>query len=240
VNDSIEIAHTIKKPTVVCLCGSTRFYDAFQRANYEETMKGNIVLSVGFCAHAKDEMERVHSQDVGITPQQKAELDELHKRKIDLADEILVLNVGGYIGESTASEIHYARLLGKGIRYLESTPETRGGSFVDLELSEATDPFGWTESGTDIPPDDEDNGSVYCLFESPDLVTDVNPRGYGVGWYNSASDLWITVEGRRVDARWFQVIRPNEAPPPDFPEDDDEPDDFDTFLGDDPELIGER
>jgi hypothetical protein len=101
---------------IVCLCGSTRFYEAFQDANYRETMAGRIVLSVGFVGHRAGE---IHGEGVGCTPEQKVALDELHKRKIDLADEILVLNVGGYVGESTASEIAYARLLGKLVRWLE-------------------------------------------------------------------------------------------------------------------------
>lgn len=111
------------RPPVVCLCGSTRFYDAFQRANYEETMAGKIVLSVGFYRAALAELEtgprhEYHGENIGCTPEQKIALDELHKRKIDLADEIYVLNVGGYIGESTRSEIEYAEAQGKPIRYL--------------------------------------------------------------------------------------------------------------------------
>jgi hypothetical protein len=102
-------------PTIVCLCGSTRFYEAFQRANYEETMLGNIVLSVGFFVHSKDQ---VHGEGLGCTPEQKIKLDELHKKKIDLADEVLVLNVDGYIGESTRSEIEHAQRANKKIRYL--------------------------------------------------------------------------------------------------------------------------
>lgn len=103
-------------PKIVCLCGSTRFYQQFQRANYEETMAGNIVLSVGFYMHRS---EQAHGEKWGCTPEQKIKLDELHKRKIDLADEVLVLNVGGYIGESTRSEIEYAEALKMPIRYLE-------------------------------------------------------------------------------------------------------------------------
>lgn len=111
-----EILRELEKPTVVVLCGSTRFYTAFQRANYEETMKGRIVLSVGFFVHSEGQ---AHGEGVGCTPDQKRALDELHKRKIDMADEVLVLNVGGYIGDSTRGEIAYAELLGKPIRYLE-------------------------------------------------------------------------------------------------------------------------
>lgn len=110
-------AGTRTGPHVVCLCGSTRFYTAFQEANYRETMAGNIVLTVGFYPHAAD---RAHGEELGVTPEQKVALDELHKRKIDMCDEVFVLNVGGYIGESTRSEIAYAERVGKPVRYLET------------------------------------------------------------------------------------------------------------------------
>lgn len=103
------------RPTIVCLCGSTRFYKEFMEANYRETMAGKIVLSVGFYPHATKEM---HGEGVGATDPQKAALDELHKRKIDLCDEVLVLDVGGYIGSSTRGEIEHATKLGRPIRYL--------------------------------------------------------------------------------------------------------------------------
>lgn len=109
------------KPRIVCLCGSTRFYEQWQEANYSETMAGKIVLSVGFYPHAA---EFAHAAHVGVTPEQKVALDELHLRKIDLADEILVLNVGGYVGESTGREIAYAQQTGKQVRWLE-TPDER-------------------------------------------------------------------------------------------------------------------
>lgn len=97
-------------PRVVCLCGSTRFGDAFRDAMRNETLAGNIVLSVGLLGHA---------EGLDMDGPIKAKLDELHKRKIDLADEVLILNVGGYIGASTRSELEYARMLGKYVRYLE-------------------------------------------------------------------------------------------------------------------------
>jgi len=105
----------VSKPTVVTLCGSTRFYPAFQEANFRETMAGRIVLSVGFYPHNA----QVHGEGVGITPEQKEALDVLHKQKIDLSDEILVLNVGGYIGDSTKGEIRHAIKTGKKVRWLE-------------------------------------------------------------------------------------------------------------------------
>ena len=104
------------RPEIVCLCGSTRFYNEFQQANYDLTMAGKIVLSVGFYPHAK--AKHGHGEGVGHDSSEKVALDELHKRKIDLADEVLVLNVDGYIGESTRSEIEYAEAHGKPVRYL--------------------------------------------------------------------------------------------------------------------------
>jgi len=106
----------MSKPTIICLCGSTRFYDAFQKANYDLTMQGNIVLTVGFYQHSSTQ---AHGEGVGCDDEQKKKLDELHKKKINLADEILVLNVGGYIGNSTRSEIEHARKTDTRVRYLE-------------------------------------------------------------------------------------------------------------------------
>lgn len=110
------------RPNIVCLCGSTRFYEKFMEHNYLETMHGNIVLSVGFFMHRKGD---AHGESSGCTPEQKIALDELHKRKIDLADEVFVLNVGGYIGKSTRSEIDYAEAHRKPIRYLEPIDAAR-------------------------------------------------------------------------------------------------------------------
>ncbi len=115
----------VRRPRIVCLCGSTRFYDAFQEANYQLTMAGKIVLSVGFYPHSK--AQHGHGEGVGHDSAEKVALDELHKRKIDLADEVLVLNVGGYIGESTRGEVSYAERLGKPVAYLEPLDAAKGG-----------------------------------------------------------------------------------------------------------------
>ena len=109
----------INRPTIVTLCGSTRFYEAFQRANYEETMAGRIVLSVGFYPHSA---EQAHGEAIGCTPEEKERLDQLHLAKVALGDEVLVLNCGQYIGESTARELAYARSLGKPVRFWEALP----------------------------------------------------------------------------------------------------------------------
>lgn len=103
------------RPEIVVLCGSTRFYDDFQQANYEHTMAGRIVLSVGFYPHAK--ATHGHGEGVGHDSAEKVALDELHKRKIDLADWVYVLNRDWYIGESTRNEIHYAIANSKPVRY---------------------------------------------------------------------------------------------------------------------------
>ena len=100
-------------PAIACLCGSTRFMETFFEVGWGLTLLGKIVLSVGVCKHAKD-----HGAEA-LGPDVVAKLDELHLRKIDLADEVWVLNVGGYIGESTAREIAYAIETGKPVNYLE-------------------------------------------------------------------------------------------------------------------------
>ena len=104
----------IGKYKVITLCGSTRFKDAFLEAQKRLTLAGNIVISVGLFGHSGD-------SEVWA-PGTKEMLDDMHKRKIDMADEIFVINVGGYIGSSTRSEIEYALQTGKRVSYLE-TPE---------------------------------------------------------------------------------------------------------------------
>ena len=96
---------------VITLCGSTRFKDAFLEAQKRLTLEGNIVISVGLFGHSGDEEV--------WTPGTKEMLDDMHKRKIDMTDAIYVINVGGYIGQSTRSEIEYAKNNGKKILYLE-------------------------------------------------------------------------------------------------------------------------
>ena len=106
----------VGKYRVITLCGSTRFRDAFMQAQKQLTLEGNIVISVGLFGHAGD--EEVWTEGT------KEMLDDMHKRKIDMADEIYVLNVGGYIGSSTRSEIEYALATGKTVRYLEPQEAT--------------------------------------------------------------------------------------------------------------------
>jgi len=109
-------------PMVLCLCGSNRFSEAYTKAHREESLQGHIVLSIGLKAMAGD--------GPIFSAEQKEVLDELHLRKIDLADEVLVLDVGGYVGDTTEFEIAYATKHGKRIRYLESTRATAAEPLV--------------------------------------------------------------------------------------------------------------
>ena len=107
-----------KKYKVITLCGSTKFKDEFLREQKRLTLDGNIVISVGLFGHSGDK-EVWENMDEGTLTKTKEMLDDMHKRKIDMADEIFVINVNGYIGESTKSEISYAESTGKTVNYLE-------------------------------------------------------------------------------------------------------------------------
>ena len=96
------------RPEIVCICGSARFADVMRVVNRQLTFAGMIVLAPGVFAHATGE---------AISGEQKAALDALHLRKIDLADRVLVVNPGGYVGESTSREIAYARATGKPVAF---------------------------------------------------------------------------------------------------------------------------
>ncbi len=126
--DDNEVRRTIilstSFPKIVTLCGSTRFMDAFIKALRELTLQGHIVISVGLFGHQEGmDMSGVVKQD----------LDILHKRKIDLADSILVISEKGYIGLSTYSEILYAKKHGKGITWLEPQAEDTFNDMAERE-----------------------------------------------------------------------------------------------------------
>lgn len=103
--------------SVITLCGSTRFKNEFMIAQKQLTLEGNIVISVGLFGHSGDK-EVWENMDEGTLTKTKEMLDDIHKRKIDMADSIFVINVGGYIGDSTKSEIEYALRNGKDVQYL--------------------------------------------------------------------------------------------------------------------------
>jgi len=100
------------KYKIITLCGSTRFREEFMEAQKRLSLQGNIVISVGLFGHSGD--GEVWTEGT------KEMLDDMHLRKIDLADEIYVINPGGYIGESTRREIAYARATNKPVSFLEA------------------------------------------------------------------------------------------------------------------------
>lgn len=101
----------VGKYKVITLCGSTKFKDEFLREQKRLSLEGNIVISVGMFGHSGD--SEVWANGI------KEMLDDMHKRKIDMADEIFVINKGGYIGSSTKSEIEYAKKTNKKVNYME-------------------------------------------------------------------------------------------------------------------------
>lgn len=94
----------LDRPEIVCICGSTRFVEEMRAANRDLTFAGVIVVAPG-------------EANESITDEQKIALDALHLRKIDLADRVLIVNPGGYVGESTSREIAYAQAIGKPISF---------------------------------------------------------------------------------------------------------------------------
>lgn len=107
---------SLDTPTIITLCGSTKFKNEINRANELLTLQGYLVISLGVFGHT--DFLNINWSETPI----KEKLDRLHLAKIDLADEICVINVGDYIGESTKKEIEYALATGKIVWYWENTP----------------------------------------------------------------------------------------------------------------------
>jgi len=125
---TIQLPEKKSKYPIITLCGSTRYRDIFMYMQKELTLAGYIVISVGCFGHYETEQEAER-----ITAN-KDMLDDMHKRKIDMAESIYVINPGGYIGSSTASEINYATEHHKNIYYLvppQSEGENRNGTYIN-------------------------------------------------------------------------------------------------------------
>lgn len=153
----------VGKYPVITLCGSTRFKEQFIEAQKRLTLEGNIVISVGLFGHSGD--------DEVWTEGTKEMLDDMHKRKIDMADAIYVINVDGYIGESTRSEIEYAKRNGKEVRYLEESTSGLPEETV-REIAEMLD----CGHVCYLNPDTNEtvfipNPASWEYFEEPDMVT---------------------------------------------------------------------
>jgi hypothetical protein len=110
------------RPEIVCICGSARFMEEMLAANRDLTFAGVIVVAPGVFSRPGD-------REAGekITDEQKTVLGALHLRKIDLADRVLVVNPGGYIGESTSREIAYAHAAGKPVSFTDPPPQPSNG-----------------------------------------------------------------------------------------------------------------
>jgi len=128
-NEMCRLRNGDSKTNVVCLCGSTRFTDEMLIKQWELTKAGKIVLS--WCALPESYFKGSHIGDIESV---KDVVDEVHKRKIDLSDEVLVINVGGYIGDSTRSEIEYANKIGVPVIYLEQALKSKGDSACSEKL----------------------------------------------------------------------------------------------------------
>jgi hypothetical protein len=138
------------RPNIVCLCGSTKFAQAFEKANLDETIAGNIVLTVGSMTQSNDSLKEL------ITPEIKTRLDLLHLEKIKLSDQVLILNVGGYVGESTFNEFLFAYGLGKTIAFLETDnipvkclKVLARSFFIDEPVDERLDDLTWLREAGD-------------------------------------------------------------------------------------------
>ena len=132
-----------KKYPIITLCGSTRFKNEFMDAQKELTLRGYIVISVGLFGHAGDE-EVWENMDEGTKTKTKMMLDSMHKEKIHMADEIFIINPNGYIGDSTWSEICYARMLGKPIEFMESVDEKSIDAMVEKHIYKAEE-LAWKQ-----------------------------------------------------------------------------------------------
>lgn len=173
-------------PEVVCLCGSTRFKAEISEANRDLTLAGAVVLAPGVFAHSGDT----------ITDEQKASLDHLHFRKIDMADRVVVVAPGGYVGESTRREMDYARSVGKPVEYWAKSLMRR--------VSESSGSGG--ESAPSLPPTVEQiEATIHAAFDACEL----GDPGYRIA-ANAVHRLYPTCQPSReaiaqwVNGPWFK------------------------------------
>ena len=125
--DFMEDHQAVRPPVgeakVITLCGSTKFEAEFAEVNQRLTMDGCVVISLGMFSlpDLPDYDWTVDSSDL------KGRLGGVHFQKIRMADEVYIVDPGGYVGESTRREIAYAESLGKPVRYLSRERLARGG-----------------------------------------------------------------------------------------------------------------
>lgn len=117
----IDVDLPTDRPRIVVLCGSTKFADVFRSENLRLTLAGDAVFTIG--CDMRSDAHLFEGRPAAEVEKTKEGLDVLHKWKIAMGDVVRVLNVGGYIGSSTRSEIEYAQRIGKPIEYLEEVTE---------------------------------------------------------------------------------------------------------------------
>ncbi|HEV7203094.1 MAG TPA: hypothetical protein VGN18_00720 [Jatrophihabitans sp.] len=106
---------------VITLCGSTRFEAEFAKVNQRFTMEGCVVISLGMFS-----LPELPNYDwTADSSDLKGRLGDVHFQKIRMADEVYVVDPGGYVGDSTRREIAYAESLGKPVRYLSRERSAR-------------------------------------------------------------------------------------------------------------------
>lgn len=100
---------------VVTLCGSMKFQDEMMKIAEKLALDGDCVLTPVYMV----------TQHPEVTDEEIKRLKKEQLKRIELSDEIFVVNVGGYVGESTISEIEYAKKIGKEVKGLEECEEVR-------------------------------------------------------------------------------------------------------------------
>lgn len=166
----------IKGYKVITLCGSTKFKEQFLKAQKDLTLQGNIVITVGLFGHADGEYETgVITDDV------KLMLDDMYKCKIDMADEIFVINVDGYVGNSAKSEIRYALSNNKIVRYLEPIEEEpKVGVIAGMVKIDVLKKFNYQKDVTDLSQQVDVDGFGFTIKRKNgvELVYDGTIRKY--------------------------------------------------------------
>ena len=190
-----------KKYPVVTLCGSTRFKDEFMETQKRLTLEGYIVISVGLFGHSGDN-EVWENMDEGTMTKTKEMLDDIHKRKIDMSDEIYVINVGDYIGDSTKSEIDYAIERGKKVSFLE--PHNDGSIVCKLFPDGVLNMNSIKECVK--RPIREEYGSKILIYENPSVI-DLYSIGINYnGGYGAQSSITVTRENRYTRMNSFTIV----------------------------------
>lgn len=191
-----------KKYPVVTLCGSTRFKDEFMETQKRLTLEGYIVISVGLFGHSGDN-EVWENMDEGTMTKTKEMLDDIHKRKIDMSDEIYVINVGDYIGDSTKSEIDYAIEHGKGVTFLEPHND---GSIVCKLFPDGVLNMNRVKECVKTPIREE-YGSKILIYDNPSesefYSIGINYNG---GYIGAQSSITVTRECRDTRMKSFTIV----------------------------------